>query len=359
MAHRPDLVARRSVLLGFLGALLLSACTPAAVPADPPAEASCRKRRAAFDIGSGTTKMKVADVDLCHRRLLAIHLAEDAPVFYGLDVSTHPPHFRDTTMERGFATLEDFRRRAESLEPEAYAAVATAAFRKADNAGPFIARIEQELGITVNLIAQAEEARLGFLGAVTKAGVDPERAVVWDVGGASMQMTTLGTDGHLDIYAGDFASSQMRSYILTALQAKSGDAETSPNPMSEEQAEAARRHARSYAEAHVPSAIRDKLAEPGTVVIGLGALKYYGDRPASEVGASCNLQHLSVRVDDLLGLEDAAIGGAYAANQVSDRLLLLGFMEAMDVAEVILADADLTDGLLFERELWAGRAATR
>ena len=43
------------------------------------------------------------------------------------------------------------------------------------NAQPFIERIEGELGIDVNLIAQTQEARLGFMGAVRTTRVDPEQ----------------------------------------------------------------------------------------------------------------------------------------------------------------------------------------
>ncbi len=55
----------------------------------------------------------------------------------------------------------------------------------------------------------------------------------------------------------------------------------------------------------------------------------------------------------MLGKDDRDIGGDYAATQVSDRLLLIGFMRALDIEVVRLADIDLTDGLLFESDYWS------
>jgi exopolyphosphatase / guanosine-5'-triphosphate,3'-diphosphate pyrophosphatase len=312
----------------------------------------CKARRAAFDIGSGTTKVKVADIDLCAKTVTAIHFAEETPVFYGVDVAHDAePSFQPATMDIGFRALADFKASAEQYRPEAYAAVATAAFRRAKNAEAFVDRIEGELGIAVNLIAQTQEARLGFMGAVRKAAVDPAGAVVWDVGGSSMQMTALGPQGHLVIYEGALASGQMREHMMHRVQGKNRDA-ASPNPVTEEQAELARAYAEAYARQNVPQAIQDKLAHPDTVVIGIGALKYYGDRPAHHDGAVCSQRVLSVRLAEIFDKSDGEIGGDYAATQVSDRVLLEAFMRGLGIDEVRLVDIDLTDGLLFEPEYW-------
>jgi len=351
----------RVLVLGILlstGAVACGNGTASPVAVLPDAD-DCVSRRAAFDIGSGTTKVKVADVDLCDRTLEHIVFAEDAPVFYGVDVAdTRGEGFAEATMTRGLAALADFKARAEQYHPEAYAAVATAAFRRAGNAPAFIRRIESELGIPVSLIAQTQEARLGFMGAVRAAHVDPERAVVWDVGGSSMQMTTLDDDGRLVIYEGQLSSGQMREHVVHRLQGRDAE-ETSPNPVSDEEAAAARAFAEAYAAQNVDPRLRDKLADPATVVIGIGALKYYGDRPAHQPGAICSPRGLQVRISDLIDKSDEEIGGDYAATQVSDRLLLIGFMRALDIDEVRLVDVDLTDGLLFEAEFWPRNVADR
>jgi exopolyphosphatase/guanosine-5'-triphosphate,3'-diphosphate pyrophosphatase len=327
---------------------LLAAC--AGAPQTPLATRQCEVTRAAFDIGSGTTKFKVADLDLCRHVTLRVLDADDAPVFYGDDVGRGENAFQPGTMDRGLDVLLSFKQRAASHDPSGFAAVATAAFRSADNGDAFRGRLEHELGFRVALITQAQEARLGFMGAVRNAGVDPRRAVVWDVGNRSMQLTTLRADGKLSIYEGDLASGPMREHVAHEIEGK--EAGASPNPISRDVADRAIAFAHQYAAAHVPEAMRQKLDEPGTVVVGIGATKFYGDRPASERNARCDPAHLEARMAELLDKSDEEIGGTYAATAVSDRALLLGFMRALGVDVVRLADIDLTDGLLFENEYY-------
>jgi exopolyphosphatase/guanosine-5'-triphosphate,3'-diphosphate pyrophosphatase len=344
---------RRIVLLLWLVAILAfggCASTPDVVPPPPKPTQRCKVRRAAFDVGSGTTKFKVAEVDVCTKTILAVLDAGHAPVFYGDDLGKGERRFKDATMKRGLDVLQGFKQRCSPHKPEAYAAVATAAFRRADNSRSFLERIEREVGIPISLITQQQEAHIGFMGAVRAAQVDPKGAVVWDVGSRSMQITTLTSDGSLEVYEGVLASGQMRSHMIHAIQGKTNV--KSPNPVTREHADAAIAYAKAYATEHLPAPLRARLAKAGTVVVGIGATKYYGDRPAAEAGAACRPSHLSAKIDDLIGKSDADIGGDYAATAVSDRLLLLGFMQALNIAEVRLADIDLTDGLLFESEYY-------
>ena len=85
--------------------ILLVACCPAPPPPSVGPVLECRVRRAAFDVGSGTTKFKVAEVDICRRSVLSVLDADHAPVFYGDDL---PGRFQDTTMQRGIDVLRTF-----------------------------------------------------------------------------------------------------------------------------------------------------------------------------------------------------------------------------------------------------------
>ena len=325
---------------------------PPRVSADP--KPVCRLRRAAFDIGSATTKVKVADIDICAHRILRVLLAEDAAVFYRDDVIDKPDDqavFREETLAQGLEVLGRFKQKAEALDPAGYAAVATSSFRKAQNGEAFLTRVDRELGIRARIISQAEEAELGFLGAVASLGVDPTHAVVWDIGGQSMQIAVLGATIHqMRIYTGRFSSGHMRQYLMREVQKKDDSAKT-PNPIKEQEAQAARSYAADFARSDVPEWTKRKLAQPGLVVVGIGALKYFPDaRPDGRALAS--LAGLEKSAMDMLGKSDSEIGGPYASTHVSDRLLILGFMDALGIREVRLADVDLGDGLLFHEDYW-------
>lgn len=313
-------------------------------------------RRAGYDIGSATTKVKVAEIDRCEGRILKVLFADNAPVFYRDDVNSSVPAFSEATMKKGLGVLRAFAAEAAKHDPEESSAVATSAFRRADNGHEMVVRIERELGLAVKIITQAQEARIGFVGAVMRSGADPKRAVVWDVGGRSMQISTLRPDGKMSIYQGRLASGQMRDYVIREVKQQPPTVET-PNPLSPQEVVAARAYAESYAVEQVPADLRAKIAADDAVVVGIGALKYYGDKPAQTRGAVCTRSGLQHQIDELVGKSDDEIGGAYASTAVSDRVLIAGFMNALSIENVQLVDTDLSDGLLFESEYWVNDSA--
>lgn len=306
-------------------------------------------RRAAYDIGSATTKVKVAEIDRCHNKVLKVLYADNAPVFFRDDVNGSVKSFKLGTMDGCVSVLKQFAEKVASFAPAESTAVATSAFRGADNAEEMVARIESEIGIPVTVISQLQEARIGFVGAVMRSGAEPDRAIVWDVGGRSMQISTLQQDGrHMLIYQGKLASGQMRDYLIRQVKGMPPTVST-PNPLTPAEASAARVYAESYAVDQVPEALRNKLAAADSVVVGIGALKYYRDDAHEPVCTSSGLER---EIGRLVGKDDQQIGGSYASTAVSDRLLVAGFMKALAIDRVKLADVDLTDGLFFEAEYW-------
>ena len=90
-------------------------------------------------------------------------------------------------MGRVMEALRDFKALAGGAGATRIAAVATAAMRDASNGPLFVARLRRELGISIEIISGAEEARYGFAGAMR--GLDVSSGLLFDVGGGSMQVT--------------------------------------------------------------------------------------------------------------------------------------------------------------------------
>jgi exopolyphosphatase/guanosine-5'-triphosphate,3'-diphosphate pyrophosphatase len=345
-----------SALALCLSTLCLSSCATTAAPTasvQPTLESECVVRRAAFDIGSTTTKMKVADVDVCRGKLVGIVMAADRPVFYRDDLKLDPaaPRFRGATIARGLAVLRELRAAAEQHQPHSYAAVATSAFRRAGNARELTAQIERELGIRISIISQQKEAALGFTGAVHARGVDPAQAVVWDIGGHSMQLTAYD-DGQFVVYEGELASGQMKDHIIRVVQRRMQA--STPNPISPSEASEARHFCQRYATSHIPHAIKHKLAQPDTVVLGIGALKYYDDVPPAQADGYSRGE-IEGHLERMIGASDDELGGPYASTKISDRILVAGFMRALGIERVVLANVNLTDGLLLDDAQWSAR----
>lgn len=70
--------------------------------------------------------------------------------------------------------------------------VATEACRRASNCDPFIRRVANETGLQLEIISAAEEARLASAGCVPLLDLATDRALIFDIGGGSTELTFLG-----------------------------------------------------------------------------------------------------------------------------------------------------------------------
>ncbi len=126
---------------------------------------------------------------------------------------------------------------------------------------------------------------------------------------------------------------------------------SSPNPVSAAEAAAAIAWAETQVAQDALTQVREKLADPKTVVLGIGALKYYAPKGQKDA-LGYNRGDIERQLTELIGAGDEQIGGDYAATAVSDRLLILAFMGALGIEHVALADVDLANGLLLSPRHW-------
>src|SRR5262245_53663020 len=93
----------------------------------------------------------------------------------------------ESTMARATEALRDFKAIATSAGASRIVALATAAMREASNGALFAERLQRELGIQIDIISGAAEARYGFAGAMR--GLAVSSGLLFDVGGGSMELT--------------------------------------------------------------------------------------------------------------------------------------------------------------------------
>ena len=330
--------SRRSFL--WLVALAwLSACssTPP-VPADPNVRV-----RAAFDVGSGSTKVKVARVDLKAGRVIeALKLSEDSiKVAYkdALGKSTDK-RLGDEIVSEGVAALKKLKAEAEKVGATEFTGVATAAFRQAANGQAAVERIAMEAGIDLKMISQDEEAILGFRGAAAVAGVDPERLVVWDIGGGSQQIVARNGGEYL-IFKSDLGSDTLKQWILEEVK-RTPNAAT-PNPLGKKAAEAGLRRVRNEMKG-IPKVMRARLRAADVTVVGIGGVheKSVRDQVRGTVGTAFTREQVMKALKERESWTDERIGGNFAPNQVVNLILVGG----AGIGKVIPLAVNLGDGLL-------------
>lgn len=139
---------------------------------------------AAIDIGSNSIHMVVARIDAAGH-FVSIDRAKESVRLGAGTLQTHSLSSR--ARADGLQALRTFRRLAETLEVERILAVATSAVREAQNGGDFLADVVRELGIHVEVITGAEEARLIHLAVINALDLGEEPAVIVDIGGGSVE----------------------------------------------------------------------------------------------------------------------------------------------------------------------------
>ena len=150
--------------------------------------------RAAFDIGSGATKMQVFERsrDLSGSASARVLASRQVSILYSHALCADGPgrvRIGNSTLAAGFEAVRKLRDLALSLgcARENVRGVATAVFRRATNGPAFLARMRRELGVSVRVVSQAVEARLGFSAGVSAGGAS-KAALVWDLGNSSFQI---------------------------------------------------------------------------------------------------------------------------------------------------------------------------
>lgn len=196
--------------------------------------------RGAYDIGSGATKLQIAEVE--DGRIKESKFAKEIIVTFSWDSEHNPDRvLSEGIQEQGLAALRELHAEAVKLGVTEVVAICTAIFRLAPNGADYREKARQIIGTEARLLTQTEEALVGYRTAQALSTCPVDQLISWDSGGGSFQICRLktgipaaSTSADLDTYLG-----QLGGGVCTAMyQARIGRGQgVSPNPVSPEQAE--------------------------------------------------------------------------------------------------------------------------
>lgn len=308
--------------------------------------------RGAFDIGSGSTKVKVVEVNTCAQAVTRQVFEDQAKVDYrdSLDKS-NDKKFSPQIRKTGLDTILNLKASATKAGAQKFTGVATAAFRHAKNGEEFADEIAKTAQFPVDVISQDREALLGAQAAKQKLQVD-SNILVWDIGGGSQQMTSLDDQSQSSIYYGDLASVSFKNRVIDEIQKKNVKKTSSPNPMTKTQVEKAVLMAAEKAKSSVPESIQSLLkANPKMVVVGIGGV--LAKSLPRQIGAqTITLQSIDQAIEKRHKMTDKQLNDPYAATEITNLILVKGFMQALGIASFQAMDVGLVDGLWFDSEAW-------
>jgi exopolyphosphatase / guanosine-5'-triphosphate,3'-diphosphate pyrophosphatase len=153
-------------------------------------------RVAAIDCGTNSIRLLIAEPDGSgglkdlERRLEVVRLGQ------GVDASGQ---FHPDALQRTFAAVDEYAdliKKADVPTKKVHF-VATSATRDVKNRETFFAGIHERLGVMPDVISGETEARLSFIGALSRVTPEGEPVLVMDIGGGSTELITGSVTGDL------------------------------------------------------------------------------------------------------------------------------------------------------------------
>lgn len=338
-----------SILFVIISAALLVNCTGLS----PKSSASpSYEIRAAMDIGSGSTNLKVAEVDMTTNKVIKVIFEDSKIVPYQKHLEKSPSSLFDKeVMDLGIKAIKDLKSEALQHGAKKVVAVATAAFRSAKNAPEFADQIRRETGIDLYIIDQKVEGQIAFTAALSKSESKEGDVVVWDIGGGSFQLTAVDQHHEFIVSRGHFASEPFKKFIITMIQGSDINTVNSPNPMNKENIDMALTKSMQVAQETDPFII-NKIKESKTKVLAVGNLFYFGIRKLADDKPVISQEDLQLAIDKMQGKSDEQLGGAYPDVRVSNAILVLGFMKELNISHMEILDINNADGVLTTEAYW-------
>ncbi|MFN9173396.1 MAG: HD domain-containing protein [Synechocystis sp.] len=141
---------------------------------------------AAIDIGTTAVHMVIVRIDPLLATFTIVAREKDTVRLGDRDPKSN--NLTPEAMNRAIAALKRCVELAKSLEADHVIAVATSATREARNGQDFLAQIQTEVGLTVDLISGPEEARRIYLGVFSGMDFQQIPHVMIDIGGGSTEL---------------------------------------------------------------------------------------------------------------------------------------------------------------------------
>ena len=326
-------------------ALTFSFLTSCSNPVRRPSSDSCYEKRGVMDVGSGSTKAMVAVVNTCQKRIQQILWQDQQAIAFNDDFERSAAReLSDVILSEAEVKIRSLFTVMQTHQPVSLSAVATSVFRRASNGQAAADRLSSRLGFPIRVISQEEEAEIGYFSAMAALpqSESSQPLIVWDIGGGSMQMISMGESGRI-VFQGNLAAVSFKNRVIEEVQRKDLKTTTSPNPLRKDFSRAVEM-ATQHASTNVPETIRTISSRAKWVGIG-GVL-------AISLKNQLNNRHivrgeLRQTLQQRAHLSDDQLQGDFRSTEITNLALVLGYMEALHINEIETARVSLNEGLLF------------
>jgi exopolyphosphatase/guanosine-5'-triphosphate,3'-diphosphate pyrophosphatase len=312
------------------------------------------ERRAVIDVGSGSTKFCIADVDIKTQSVVKIILNESYAVPYQASLEASDDYtFSREVRETGIQTFTKINALCEEHNVQKVTAVATEAFRKSMNGESFAKEIYDRTCIPLRIITQKEEGAIAYYSAASLVKDRPqEDLIVWDIGTGSYQITMENKDKELSVFMGNVGSVPFKNYIIDVVQNQDSSSPSATlHPFTEEDHIAADRYARALARQAFPN-IKHQISEKDGKVVGVGRLFTNSLLPFSEDPEKITRADLRKYITSCYGKTKEDLNNPFSEADLANATLALGFMKALHIQEIHALSAATSQGMLTYAPYW-------
>ncbi len=150
---------------------------------------------AALDLGTNNCRLLIARPSFTQAQHKTLKVVDSYSriVRLGEGVS-ETGRLGDEAMRRTIKALATCKQKLNRYGIAKFRFVATEACRRAENAEQFLSKVRDELGLSIDIISNEEEARLAFLGCSSLLHRDTRYALAFDIGGGSTEFMWVKID---------------------------------------------------------------------------------------------------------------------------------------------------------------------
>jgi exopolyphosphatase/guanosine-5'-triphosphate,3'-diphosphate pyrophosphatase len=289
----------------------------------------------------------VAEVNVCKGKVMRVLLDESKRVPYQEDFQKNGEKLiGPEVVKQGIAVLSEFKNKAMSLGAQRMAGYATSVFRKAPNGRDVTDEINRATRINVRVVTQEEEGQIGFRGVQALVEVPTSSLVVWDIGGGSQQLMMAESD-KVSTFKGNVASVGFRDLVITQVKKEDPKKITTPNPLDNSQIDQAVVLAKSVATAMEPK-FRARIQQPETVIVGIGGVHWNSIRSQTHEKDAYTKSDLEAAIRERADKTDAFFSSEYADTELTNLVLVYGFMNELGIEQVRPLKVNLALGALVD-----------
>lgn len=337
---------RDAVLIGFVLCLVLTIATAA--------QDESVIRRAAFDIGSSSIKCTVADVDTATGDIVKVVKEYSRKVDFAEDMArSYDGNFSHAVMDQGMAALKELKLKALDLNAKSFSAIGSTTIRDARNGRAYFATIENEVGMSCRIISKQQAAMLCYHAVRQEKDIQAQDLLVWDIGGSSQQMIARALDGSLAFYIDKMASVSFKNAVIRTIQDKDIITVSSPNPISEPQANRALQYVETHARMNVTPLLANRIKGGSMQVVGIGGVHNYAiPELLGESKPAYTHAEVKATLGKWINRPDADFKSEYASSRLTNLILVLGYMNALGIDSISPLKVNQAEGLLVSPEYW-------